>query len=192
MTDPTTTDASPDVGFCARCGVTGCSPDCPDGALARLPRVEGWYSRSDGPNYFACPMPAYRMMPIGGDDSGEQVPMVEVCGYPLGLYVEDGSDFYGDLSDPSWGAPCWQLQCQGGHVLLMADGVDDVPSRELAYDPAVALSVLLDLSQQGQRLLYATPGRNVDGQLYCAEHEAYAASANCPGRTTPEGVVHDG
>lgn len=161
-------------------------------ALAQLPRVEGWYSRSDGPNYFACPMPAYRMMPIEGQPDADPVPMVEVCGYPLGLYVQDGSDFYGDLADPSGGAPCWEIQCQGGHVLLMADGVDDVPSAELAYRPDVALSVLLDLAQQGQRLLYSTPGRNVAGQLHCAEHDAFTGSALCSGRTTPEGVVHDG
>lgn len=165
-------------------------PD-PD-ALAQLPRVEGWYSRAEGPNYFACPMPAFRMMPIGGDDSGERVPMVEVCGYPLGLYTEGGADFYADLSDPSWDAPSWRVECQGGHVLLMPDGVDDLPSSELAYDPTVALSVLLDLAQGGHRLLYATPGRNVEGQLYCAEHDAFTGSALCPGRTTPEGVVHDG
>lgn len=30
-TDPTTTDAPPDDGFCARCGVTGCSQPLTDG-----------------------------------------------------------------------------------------------------------------------------------------------------------------
>jgi hypothetical protein len=109
---------------------------CP---LHGLPRTSDHYG--DGQHLFACPLPVYRMVENPADPDGDHLPKVVDCDGSLMYEVTDGGQFYEDLDEPLVGAQ-WRITCTAGHVLVFADGVDDVPSADLAYLPGVAIEAL--------------------------------------------------